>query len=422
MRTTIIATLLLTLPVIAPAQREDLGWIAPEGKIINFRTLNWNDFQEIEDKDHAKKMADNNLQAAAYVSPAIYFDADSGVRMDNGRLKFRFKVKCAFQSRAFARESTKREHSNYILIHEQDHYDIALNFANRLQYELSSRDYSDTRYNEEIDKVYDDLYTRYRKIQETYDHEVNPDGRDEKEKQYLWDMRIKKCLENNTEEYYTSPEAVVQTVKNPGQTVKRIPDEKARQFVVRARPLYTEFPEDMGRKVIETQEWSAETSIIAFYTQKFYINIDGALPKDNYRTFAYVFVPNGKDTYKRILIDTFTNGDYPTKIATAFFTNADTDPEKELVIVATSNQKDNHANGTMYMNRVYDNLPKLLPGKIKRLDEASAKIAGGFEGTIDGKPSQAKHKTEKEITDALALSAPTDAGSSGKEPKKIIRQ
>lgn len=403
--------------------QNDLGWIAPEGKIINFRTLNWNDFQEVEDKDHAKKLADMNLQAAAYVSPAIYFDADSGERMDNGRLKFKFHVKCAFQSRAFARESTKKEHSNYILIHEQDHYDIALNFANRLQYELSSRDYSDTKYNEEIDKVYDDLYKRYRRTQETYDGEVNPDGRDEKEKQYLWDMRIKKCLENNTEEFYSSPETVVQSVKIPGQIVKRIPDEKARQFVVRARPLYTEFTEELGRKVMETQEWSAEPSILAFYTQKFYINIDGALPKDNYRTFAYLFVPNGRDTYKRILVDTFTNGDKPTKVAAAFFTNADSDQVKELVIMTTSAQKDNQANGILYTNRVYDNFPRLLPGKIKRLEEANAKIAGGFEGTIDGKPTVAKCKTEKEIMDILsgknnaALTTPT-AGAQKKQTAK----
>lgn len=422
MRTTIIATLLLTGSFLSQAQRNDIGWIAPEGKIINHRTLTWNDFQETEDKEHAKSLSARNLQAEAYVSPAIYFEYEDGEKMANGRVKFKFKVKCAFQSIAFARESTKKEHSNYVLIHEQDHYDVALNFANRLQYELESRDYSEKNYNEEIEKLTDDIYKRYRKVQETYDGEVNPDGRDVKEMQYLWDMRIKKCLENNTEEFYFSPEAVVKSVKSPGQTVKRIPEEKTRQFVVRARPLYTEMSEEMGRKIIETNEWSAETSIIAFFTQKFYINIDGALPKDNYRTFAYVFVPNGKDTYKRILIDTFCNGDYPTKIASAFFTNADNDPEKELVIIATSNQKDNHANGTLYMNRVYDNLPRLLPGKIKRLEEQSARISGGFDGTVDGKTLVAKYKTEKEITDALKLPGQSGAGAPAQESKKTIRQ
>jgi hypothetical protein len=115
-----------------------IGWIAPEGKILNYRTLTWNDLQGKEDKDFADKLAENNYVAKAYVCPAIYFKADSGEIQDNGRVKFVFHVKCAFQSRAFVRESTKEERTNYILIHEQDHYDIALTYANKLQAELSS--------------------------------------------------------------------------------------------------------------------------------------------------------------------------------------------------------------------------------------------------------------------------------------------
>ena len=281
----LILTAILLLAIRVNAQN-DIGFIAPEGKILNYRTLNWNDFQGKEDKEFADRLAEENLQARAYVSPAIYFYADSGQRLDNGRVKFKFRIKCAFQSSAFARESTKQEHSNYVLIHEQDHYDIALTYANRLQADLSSRDYSSDKYSEEIDKVADDLNRRYYKTQETYDAEVNPDGRDEKEKQFLWDMRIKKCLENNTEEFYSNPESAVQTVKANGTIVKRIPGELALQFVVRARPLYTEFPQEMTTKVVQTKEWTAEPSILAFYTQKYYVQEDGAQAHDNFRTLA----------------------------------------------------------------------------------------------------------------------------------------
>ena len=376
-------------------------WIAPEGKILNYRTLNWNDFQGKEDKELADRLAEENLQARAYVSPAIYFYADSGQRQDNGRVKFKFRIKCAFQSRAFARESTKQEHSNYVLIHEQDHYDIALTYANRLQADLSSRDYSSDKYSEEIDKIADDLHKRYYKIQETYDGEVNPDGRDDREKQFLWDMRIKKCLENNTEEYYSSPESAVQTVKANGTTVKRIPGELPLQFVVRARPLYTEFPQEMTTKVVETKEWTAESSVIAFYTQKYYVQEDGAQAHDNFRTLAFMFIPSGKDTYKRVFIDTFINEGKPVSIAATFFANADSDKVKELVIVATCTQHDKDVSGTLYMNRVYDNIGRLVPNRLRRLDDMTAKIEGGFEGTKAGKPMKAKYKNEKEITDAL---------------------
>jgi hypothetical protein len=214
-------------------------------------------------------------------------------------------------------------------------------------------------------------------------------------------MRIKKCLENNTDEFYTAAESVVQSVKVRGTTVKRIPGEPTLQFVVRARPLYSEFPQEMTTKIIETKEWTAEPSIIAFYTQKYYIAEDGGLPKDNYRTFGYVFVPNGKDTYKRIFIDTFAYDGSPIMVGSAFFANADSDQVKELVITTTCLQKDKQASGTMYTTKVYDNVTRLLPGRLKKLDDVNGKLEGGFEGLKDGKPMKAKYKNEKEIAEAL---------------------
>ncbi len=383
------------------AQKEDLGWIAPEGKILNYRTLTWDDFQGEEDKKHAEDLASRNLQAQAYVCPAIYYQNAKGERLDNGRVKFDFKMKCAFQSRAFVRESTKQDHTNYVLVHEQDHYDIALIYTSKLQRELCSRDYSADKYDAEIDKIYDDIMAQYHKTQETYDHEVNPEGRDDREKQYLWDMRIKKCLENNTDEYFTAPESSVQSVKALGQVVKRIPGEPALQFVVRSRPLYSEFPADMTSKIVTTTEWGSDTSIIAFYTQKYYLAEDGAQPKDLFRTLAYAFVPTVKDTYKRILIDTFTNNGQPVKIATAFFANADSDNVKELVIMATATQKEKGTVGTLYMNRAYDAAVRPLPGKLKKLNDVTAKLDGGFEGTLDSKPSKAAYKSTKDVADAL---------------------
>lgn len=390
--------LLPTLPLYA---QNHVDWIAPEGRILNYRTLNWDDFQEKQEKEIEDKLAEQNLRALAYICPAIYFTAKRGETQENGRIKFDFLVKCAFQTRSFAREATKKDHSNYVLIHEQDHYDIALVYANKLQAELSSRDYSKDKYQEEVDKIADDNSKKYHATQMAYDHEVNPDGREEKEKQYLWDMRIKKCMENNTDEYFASPETVVQTVKLPGQTVKRRTGEPAGQFVVRCRPLYTEFPQEMTSKIVETTEWTTEPAVIAFYTQKYYIHEDGAVPKDNFRTLAYIFIPNGKDTYKRVIIDTFVNDGRPVKIAATFFANVDSDQTKELVIVAASPQKETGTNGTLYINKVYDNVTRLLPARLRKLDDVAAKITGGFEGVKDGKPSTTKFKTEKDIREAL---------------------
>lgn len=396
-----ILVALVSVPVLLRAQKNEIGWIAPEGRILNFRTLTWNDFQNKEDKEFADKLAEQNMQAKAYVCPAIYFKADSSEDKENGRVSFKFHVKCAFQSRAFVRESTKQEKTNYVLNHEQDHYDIALTYSNKLQAELSSRDYSLDNYNEEVNKVYNDLMDKYYKTQETYDNEVNPSGTDDKPKQYLWDMRIKKGLENNTTEFYSSPESAVQTVKMWGQTVKRIPGEPALQFAVRARPLYTELPQEMTTKVFESSEWSLQPAVFAFYTQKYYIEEGGGMPTDHYRTLGYVYVPTGGNDYRRILIDTFINGGVPVSIAATALVNADSDDVKELVVIATSVQKDAQAQGTLYINRVYDNITRQLPGKLKKLDNAAAKVEGGFEGVKDGKPSKAKCKSIKDVTTAL---------------------
>jgi len=395
----LLLVLLLAIAIRTPAQNTD--WIAPEGKILNYRTLSWEDFQTKEDKAFAEKLAEQNMQALAYVCPAIYFYADSGQINDKGRVTFKFTTKCAFQTRSFVRESTKQQHSNYVLIHEQDHYDIALTYSRKLQETLSSRDYDKEKYNEEINKIATDLIDKHRKTQETYDHDVNPEGRDDKEQQYLWDMRIKKCMDNNTLDFFTSPLNVVQSVKLPGQTVKKLAGETDVQFVVRTRPLYMEFPQEMTKWVKATTEWTQTPAILACYTQKYYVDEDGGVPDIKYRTMAYMFIPNGRETYRRSIIDTFNYEGLPVKITNVFFANADSDATKELVIVATAAQKSPGATGTMYMNRVYDDVGKLWPARLKKLEVPTAKIPGGLEGLVNGKPSQALFKTEKEITEAL---------------------
>ena len=383
----------LCISIHAGAQYER---VLPEGFTVNQRTLTWDDFKGKEDKDFAAAMASQNLQAEAYVCPRIYFGYDSGI-LENGRLKFQFHIRCAFQSRAFVRKPSKEEHSHYVQIHEQDHYDIALTYSRKLQEILTSRDYSEAKYHEEISKIYEDLMDKYDKTQKTYDGEVNPEGRDEKEKQYLWDKRIKKCLENNTLEYYNSTEDAMQPVAYAGAVVKRIPGEPTVQFVVRARPLYTEFTNEMKAKIVETTEWSESPAVIAFYTQKYYVTEDGAEPKDNYRTLACIFMPTVGDYYKRILIDTFSDDGKQVRLGRVFFANADSDQVKELVVMATSPQHE----GMMYYNRIYDNVVKPMPMKLRRLDEAKTKIESGFEGMKNGKYVNAKFKTEDEIKEAL---------------------
>src|SRR5262249_32907752 len=154
-----------------------------------------------------------------YVCPVIYYTVDSGEVGDDGKVRFNFHVKCAFQSRAFVRESTKEQHSVDVLTHEQDHYDISLTYVRLLQNALS-KGFDEKNYAEEIEKAANDILDRHEKIQKQYDAEANPNGKDDTIKQHLWDKRIKKCLENNTDEYYMESDNVLQYEGFPGTVVK----------------------------------------------------------------------------------------------------------------------------------------------------------------------------------------------------------
>lgn len=397
MRRLLIAMCLLSTH--AQAQMPD--FIAPEGKILNYRTLTWDDFQGREDEGFAKDLASRNLQAAAYVCPAIYYKADSGDVNERGRVTFKIHMKCAFQSRAFVRESTKEHTGIYVLTHEQDHYDIALTYARKMCQDLANRDYDREKYNEEMDKITMDIYTKYQKVQETYDGEVNPEGRDDTAKQSLWDMRIKKAMDLNNVDMLNSPLSVVSSVKIPGQTVKSVAGETDVQFAVRVRPLYTEFPEEMAPWVKRTDVWNNASSMLAFYTQRYYQENESGKQEMKSRTIGCVFIPNGPDTYKRSLIDTFSNDGYPVKIAAVFYANVDSDDTKELIVIATSQQKGKDGNGTRYIIRAYDHIGKPYPARMKYLEAVAAQIAGGFEGSKDGKPSKALNKTEKDVMESL---------------------
>ncbi len=368
-------------------------WIAPEGKIINDRTLVWIDF-------HGKP-GKGEEQYAAATAPAIYFTADNPEEHPNNRLTYNFKVKCAFQSASWVREAVADEKgfSEYALNHEQEHYDIALTFTYILQAALSGRDYSMNNYQAEIDSLYEAVYKKYDKTQDDYDGETKHGL--VKEIQSLWDMRIKKCLENYTEEFYNKPLKDIQTVTYLSQRMKRIPNEPARQFAVRCRPMYSEYNDELNAKLQETKEWTPDKAVIAFYCQNFRDTDENAVVKENKRMLAYAFMPQPGNFYKRVLIDTFLFDGKPPKITGVFYANADSDQTRELFITTSRPVKERQRSGVYYQTYVYDNtLPKSFPARLIKLNDIAAKLSG-LEGTENGKPSKAPCKSEKEVTDQL---------------------
>ncbi len=380
---------LLLIMLLAPCLlRAQLGWMAPEGKIIDYRTL--------AREDYLGKPEKKDKNVSSFIVPALYYMIDTYQHLPNDRIHFEIRVKCAFQSHSWIREETEEGFR-----HQQNQYDIALTYSNMLKAQLTTRDYSATGYQKELDAIHDNLFERSKKVHDAYQQES--DRGNNKTVEQLWNMRVKKCLENNTDEYFSSPETAVQSVKAPGQLVKKMQGENAKQLATRCRPLCSWYGEDISAKTIETTDWSAERSVIAFYTRSF--KDKTSLPKlknDSKEILACAFIPAGKDTYKRVSVDTFSYDDQVTRIEAAFMANADSDVTNELVVITATTWKDEASSGTMYNTYIYDNpASRMPPSRLRSLELVAAQVNGGLDGMRGGKQVVAKFKSERDVREGL---------------------
>jgi hypothetical protein len=307
-------------------------------------------------------------------------------------------VKCAFQSAAWFKEDFGNMGSDYVLNHEADHYDIALTFANKLQQDFNNKEYDPVGYEKELDEIYESAYKKYEETQEKYD-EMAGHGV-QAENQHLWDLRIRKCMENNSDAWFNSPLSAIQNVADPGQTVKRLPDEPTRLFAVRCRPLYSEFNDELATKLIESKEWTGENSaVLAFYTQKFKFEKEYEATVEGKRLLAYAFMPQGDRNYKKTLIDTFSIDGKAPGLVSVFYANADSvEKTREMVVVTALDVKDKQRNGKQYLIRVYGVTGvKTFPNRLRRMTSVNEQLITGFDGIENGKPVKAHLKTEADI-------------------------
>ena len=136
-----------------------------------------------------------------------------------------------------------------------------------------------------------------------------------------------------------------------GQVVKRLDNESAEQFVTRVKPDSS----NLTHKVIETK-WNSTFVIIAFYDQTYKLPKHKDPGQQNYlRIIATIFIKADSNSYNKFLIDTIdTEGGDPI-IESVFFANADSDKEKELIIISSWEQRHYDTNGKLYGTFVYDN-------------------------------------------------------------------
>jgi hypothetical protein len=164
-----LLSLLLT-PLFLFAQNTEeelLKWSAS-------RRLSWSDY---------KAKPNPNSDAAATTTTVLAVDYN----FNNNQ--FGFTIKSQFsKTRSWGVHKT-----DYILSHEQGHFDIAEVFARKLHKNLSEYRFNKKTYQKDLKKIYSDITEEKEEVQNNYDKETSHSIN--KEKQAEWLKKISAMLE-----------------------------------------------------------------------------------------------------------------------------------------------------------------------------------------------------------------------------------
>ncbi|MBL7733039.1 MAG: DUF922 domain-containing protein [Chitinophagaceae bacterium] len=129
-----------------PLEEDELEWSAS-------RRLTWADYKASPDPD-----SDAAASTTTYLSIEYKISSTS----------FGFTIKSRFSKN----KSWGRHKNDYILSHEQGHFDIAEIFARMLNKEMSEYKFNSRTYQKDLKKIYDKVTDEKEEMQEEYDRET----------------------------------------------------------------------------------------------------------------------------------------------------------------------------------------------------------------------------------------------------------
>ncbi len=153
------------------------------GSVHNNETIPWSDARKLTWEDFKAK-PDNNSGNAALTSSGIEFKYGYN---DN---KFTYTINCMFEKN----KSWGKVKTDYILAHEQGHFDISEIHARKLNRALKNYSFNISMAAKDIATKYDRLMKEQTEMQNQYDDESNYSRN--KEKQAAWLEKIKQELNN----------------------------------------------------------------------------------------------------------------------------------------------------------------------------------------------------------------------------------
>ncbi len=149
--------------------------------------ISWNPDQRLTWADYKGNVKPDSDAAA---STATYL----GIEYNFNSKGFGYKITCSFSKT----KSWGIHKTDYILAHEQGHFDIAEIFARKLNMKLSEYKFNKNNFKNDLRKIYESITAEKEEMQNAYDLETNHSINKNKQKEWL--KKIDRLL-NDYEQY-----------------------------------------------------------------------------------------------------------------------------------------------------------------------------------------------------------------------------
>ncbi len=136
--------------------------------------ISWNEEKKLTWADY-KGTAKPGTDAAA--STATYL----GIEYNFNSKRFGYKITCSFSKT----KSWGLHKTDYILAHEQGHFDIAEIFARKLNKSMRVYKFNKNSFKEDLRKIYETITSEKEEMQNDYDSNTNHSIDKEKQKEWL---------------------------------------------------------------------------------------------------------------------------------------------------------------------------------------------------------------------------------------------